>query len=127
MANILYTAYLLEDRAKEVLSEILSNPIHPNVYGHHSTIAFGKNAVELPEKLTTIKVIGRLTTDIADCLVVDSTDNLSINQVPHITLSIANGSKPVDSNMELFMHPDQIVYFDAPVDLPVRIVTFFRV
>lgn len=77
-------------------------PVHPNTFYHHSTIAFrpqdGKNGIEVGKKLS-IKIIGRVTTEKVDALLVENPK--SANAYPHITLSTAEGIKPFVSNDEV--------------------------
>lgn len=82
---------------------------HPNLYSHHSTIEFKPETVtSLPIGLpTTLKIIGRLTTDKVDVLLVDNP--LSKNKYPHITLSTAEGVKPFESNKAIEENLDKIV------------------
>ena len=89
-------------------------PVHPNLFYHHSTIEFK------PKDLSNIefgvkkemKIIGRLTNDKVDVIVVESPK--SKNKYPHITLSTAEGIKPFESNTELEKHSDEIYWFKTP-------------
>lgn len=82
--------------------------VHPNVFYHHSTIEFKPTSIEnLPfGKEIALKIIGRLTTDKVDALVV--VNPLSKNLHPHITLSTAEGVKPFESNSEISNNLDKI-------------------
>jgi hypothetical protein len=75
--------------------------VYENLYSHHSTIEFKpKDISNLPiGDPIEIKIIGRLTTDKLDVLLVDNP--LSKNKYPHITLSTINGIRPVESNSEI--------------------------
>lgn len=53
-----------------------------------------------------IRIVGRLTTDKVDVLLVDNP--LSKNEFPHITLSTAKGVKPFQSNEEIKNNQDKI-------------------
>jgi hypothetical protein len=121
---ILYTCYLIEEKGAELLEQF--DNVHNNIHRHHSTIEFGPKSTELAEDLTTIEITGRLTTNLVDCLIVSKENNLSKNENPHITLSTANNIKPFASNNEIKNNYDKIVWFDSPIELPVRIVTFFN-
>jgi hypothetical protein len=83
-------------------------PVHPNVFSHHSTIEFKPSDISnLPIGETKpIKIIGRLTTDKVDVLIVEN--SLSKNKFPHITLSTAEGVKPFESNAEIENNQDKI-------------------
>ena len=103
--NILYTAIFVE---KDVLKEKYP-PIHINEFYHHITLEFKpKDVTNIPfgEK-TKVKIIGRLTTDKVDALLVECP--YSKNIYPHITLSTAEGIKPVASNDEIIKNKDKII------------------
>lgn len=83
--------------------------VHPNLYSHHSTIEFRPSDVSelgIGDRMS-IKVVGRLTTDKVDALIVENP--LSKNKFPHITLSTAKGIKPFESNKEIEENQDKIV------------------
>ena len=97
----LYSAMIVEDQEK--LKRVYK-PKHPNAIYHHSTIEFGVDqegvdALNIGDK-HRLKIIGRVTTEEVDVLLVEypegSTESDSEN--PHITLSVAEGIKPFESN-----------------------------
>jgi hypothetical protein len=90
-------------------------PVHPNQYAHHSTIEFKPADITgLPiGEERTIKIIGRLTTDKVDVLIVENP--LSKNKFPHITLSTAEGVKPAESNSEIENNQDKIEPLDDTI------------
>lgn len=107
--NILYHALFVVDVNK--LKEMFP-PKHINLFYHHTTIEFKPSNYEnfdLGNK-SKLKIIGRLTTDIVDVLLVDNPK--SKNNIPHITLSTAEGIKPFQSNSELEKNKHKINYFD---------------
>ena len=87
-------------------------PTHPNVYYHHSTIEFKPKSIDDLPIGNEIKmdVIGRLTTDNVDVLLVKNP--LSKNLYPHITLSTADGIKPFQSNDEILKNLDDVLPLD---------------
>ena len=95
--NPIYSAIFFDK--EEVLKKY--KPVHPNVYSHHSTIEFRPQDIsDLPiGKKMDVKVVGRITTDKVDTLIVSNP--LSKNKYPHITLSTADGVKPFESNSEI--------------------------
>ena len=102
--NIIYTAVFFD--TNEIISKYAQ--VHPNLYSHHSTIQFKPTDISnLPigEEIN-IKVIGRLTNDKVDALIVSNP--LSKNKFPHITLSTAQGIKPFQSNVEIENNQDKI-------------------
>ena len=102
--NIIYTAVFFD--TNEIVSKYPQ--VHPNLYSHHSTIQFKPTDISnLPigEEIN-IKVIGRLTNDKVDALIVSNP--LSKNKFPHITLSTAQGIKPFQSNGEIENNQDDI-------------------
>tara|TARA_R100000951_G_scaffold10686_2_gene8996 strand:+ start:107 stop:8230 length:8124 start_codon:yes stop_codon:yes gene_type:complete len=90
-------------------------PVHPNEHYHHSTNQFKPESLEGFElgKGEDLKIVGRLTTDKVDTLIVDN--KKSNNKHPHITLSTAENVKPFASNKEIAENLDKIVWFDAKV------------
>lgn len=97
-ANFVYSNVLIAKYGKK----------HPNVYATHSTIEFRPKSTEgLPiGEQTQLKVVGRLTTDKVDVLIVENP--LSKNKHPHITLSTAEGVMPKESNSEIENNLDKI-------------------
>jgi len=90
-------------------------PVHPTLYAHHSTIEFKPadiTGLPIGEEIT-IKIIGRLTTDKVDVLLVENP--LSKNKYPHITLSTALGVKPFESNSEIENNLDKIQPLDDTI------------
>ena len=72
----------------------------PNKFYHHSTNKFGRQPFDEREgEKLNLHIIGRLTTDKVDVLVVENPN--STNKIPHITLATAKGIKPFESNVEL--------------------------
>lgn len=102
--EIIYTAIFVDkDELKEKYEQI-----HPNSYYHHSTIEFNPKSLEnipVGEEIE-MKILGRLTTDKVDVLLVDNP--LSKNEYPHITLSTAEGVKPYECNSEIKNNLDKI-------------------
>ena len=107
--NIVYTALFVNDINK--LKEQFK-PVHPNLYYHHSTNEFKpKDTYNLEiGKIYSMKVLGRLTTDNVDALIVDNPK--SKNKYPHITLSTAVGIKPFQSNDEILNNLHKIEKID---------------
>ena len=97
--EVVYTAMFVDNVEK--LKEKYP-PVHKNIYYHHSTIAFqpkeGIRGIDIGKK-HILKITGRATTDRVDALLVKN--NKSMNKYPHITLSTAEGVKPVASNEEI--------------------------
>lgn len=90
-------------------------PVHPNEYYHHSTVKYGKQKFDVREGTKSrLHIVGRLTTDKVDALVVENPN--SANEIAHITLSTAEGVRPVESNTELKNNRDKIVPLDDYVD-----------
>ena len=114
--EVLYTSYNVDD--VEGLKEKYPSAL-PDKYYHHSTVKFGSQPIDAREgKKERLHIIGRLTTDMVDVLVVDNPE--SANRTPHITLATAEGVKPVASNFELEKHKDKIQPLDDYVDVTFR-------
>lgn len=91
----------------------------PNKYYHHSTNKYGKQTFDPREgKKERLHIIGRLTTEKVDCLLVENPN--SNNKYPHITLATAKGIKPFESNTEIAKHQDMIQPLDDYVDTTFR-------
>jgi len=94
--SIIYNAIVLTDESVQKLKKDFP-PLHPNEFYHHVTLNFGKK--QFPENLgeeVTFRVVGHAYDEKGQAVVV--TDISSDNEVPHITLSCADGVKPVYSN-----------------------------
>lgn len=102
--NVIYSAIFFN--TEEITSKY--KQVHPNLFSHHSTIEFKPlDITNLPiGKEIEVKIIGRLTTDKVDVLIVENP--LSKNKFPHITLSTAEGIKPFASNSEIENNQDKI-------------------
>lgn len=90
--------------------------VYDKTYYHHMTTAFMPKQLTYPDMLgkkESLKIIGRITTDKVDALLLES--DKTKNQFPHITLSTAPGIKPVESNNAFKTEPDKIEYFDEPI------------
>lgn len=112
MSKPIYSALFVDDPGK-LKSEF--PPVHPNLFYHHSTIEFNPQDVSNLEvgKKVSLLVTGRITTDRVDALLVKNAK--SKNAYPHITLSTANGVKPVESNKAFTEHSNLIQMFDHPI------------
>ncbi len=91
--KIIYEAFFIDE--PEVLEELFP-AVHLNKFYHHSTIAFKPESLSEPERLgeeVELKIIGRLTTDEIDALVVEP-PFLMDRGFPHITLSTGLGVPP---------------------------------
>lgn len=111
--KIVYDAFFVDDI--NALMERFPK-IYDKTYYHHMTVAFMPKELTYPQMLgkkENLKIIGRITTDKVDALLVES--QYSKNKYPHITLSTAPGIKPVESNNAFQNHPDQIEYFNEPI------------
>lgn len=83
--------------------------VHKNIFYHHSTIEFRpQDVTDFPKgQETKLDIIGRLTTDKVDVLLVNSP--LSKKKNPHITLSTAEGVSPMQSDIEIEENLEKIV------------------
>jgi hypothetical protein len=107
--NVIYTGAFV----KEKLSDRFKSDM-PNKFGHHMTVSFRPNDIDVPVgKDVELKIIGRLTTDNVDALIVDN--DLSKNEFPHITLATAEGVKPFQSNSEIKNNQDKILPLDEKI------------
>jgi hypothetical protein len=93
--NVVYTALFVDDA--RLLTQLFE-PVHKTVLAHHSTIAFRPGSLDGIEvgKRQQLKIIGRVTDDKADALLVENPK--SINKHPHITLSTVKGVPPMYAN-----------------------------
>jgi GNAT superfamily N-acetyltransferase len=83
--------------------------VHKNIFYHHSTIEFKPQDVTYFPKgqETKVDIIGRLTTDKVDVLLVNNP--LSKKKNPHITLSTAEGVSPMQSDIEIEENLEKII------------------
>ena len=96
-AFVIFTAHNV-DNPSELMRKYPSKL--PNKFYHHSTNKFGRQPFDEREgEKLNLHIIGRLTTDKVDVLVVENPN--STNKIPHITLATAKGIKPFESNVEL--------------------------
>ena len=96
----LYNAYVLTDESRKKLLSIF-RPSYSRVVAHHVTVQFGNVTAEDIPTGKDIKVVGHLDTgDGLQALVVsvDGEVDRPDGSVYHITWSLENGYKPVDSN-----------------------------
>ena len=115
--DIAYTGLFVKDIPK-LLEQF--PPKHPRVFAHHSTITGGGSldGIEVGKECS-IKIIGRVFDDKGDALLVENPKSTS--KYPHITLSCAEGTKPVYS-FQMIQHADRlgiIDYFDSPITVNV--------
>ena len=109
----IYRAYMVDDVAG--LKDRYPSEL-PNKFYAHSTVTYGLQAMDDREgQQKWMHIIGRLTTDKVDVLVVDNPE--SNNKYAHITLATAEGVKSVESNAELEKHAAEIVPLDDYVDV----------
>ena len=110
---VIYTSYNVDD--VDALKEKYPSGLSDKYY-HHSTVKYGYQPLDTREgKKEHLHIIGRLTTDKVDVLVVENPE--SDNRTPHITLATAKGIKPVASNFELEKYKDKIQPLDDYVDV----------
>ena len=86
---------------------------HKNLYSHHSTIEYKPKDIKGLKvgKEVELKIVGRLTNDKLDVLLVDNP--YSKNKYPHITLSTSEGVKPFESNIEIENNLDDVIPLDG--------------
>ena len=102
MSKTLYWAVKLDSSS---VAKLLSKlpPIHPNVYAHHITLAFRPN--EMEEELWSSRhgesvtlTVDKFAFDESGQAVIVGGIDRSRGGIPHVTISCANGVKPVYSN-----------------------------
>lgn len=100
----MYTAYVLDEKSREVLLQRFP-PKYKDVVGHHITVEFGVSADTLPPQDAKLRVIGHI--DNGDGLealavLVDGSTVRKDGKTYHITWSLdCDKFKPKDSNMLL--------------------------
>lgn len=97
----LYSAYVLTSEARNKLLSIFPVAYPARVVAHHVTVQFGNVSADDIPTGKEIKVVGTLDTgDGLQALVVsvDGEVDRPDGSVYHITWSLDNGYKPVDSN-----------------------------
>ena len=87
--------------------------VHQKQYGHHMTVSYKPKELDVDMgRKTVLKVVGRLTTDKIDALILDSVSN---NFHPHITLSTTYGVEPSEVNYFIDINEDKIVPLDDTI------------
>lgn len=112
--DTIYWAVKLDDASRAAL--LTKFPaVHPNVFAEHMTIVFnpsdGVNEALLPEcgKDVTLEVIGHGADAKGQAVVVRSDAVSRIGGgIAHVTISCANGTRPVYSNSLLQKHWDAV-------------------
>jgi len=96
--KVVFTAIVLPEAYKSALFKAFP-PKHNIVQDGHVTLAFrpGKLPDNLGEEIT-FEVYGYANDDKADAVAVKLFDVESNNEIPHITLSVRQGTSPVYSN-----------------------------
>lgn len=113
--RIIYNAYVLTPDAQRKLMEIFP-PKHNNTFYHHMTINFGVQ--KLPKNLgwiSELTVIGYAEDDKGQAVVIQ--EARADGGVSHITLSCAEGVKPVYSNELLAKGWDKISPFSLEAQI----------
>jgi len=100
-----YAAVVLDDSSRRQLlswwEKHVGTPLHSNVLAHHMTLKFNPSADDLSVLPLGDKVVLRVTGWAADDksqVVRVKAAAKSANAVPHVTVAIAPGVKPVYSN-----------------------------
>jgi len=113
--KIIYNAYVLTPESQRVLMEKIP-PKFNNTFYHHMTINFGVQ--KFPKNLgwgAEITIIGYAEDEKGQAVVVK--DILGENRIAHITLSCADGVKPVYSNELLKKGWEKIEPFDLETNI----------
>lgn len=97
-----YVGIFLDEDSKKTLLEYV-RPIHPNVFGEHLTLAFGRHMLEsysLGIKVD-LDVFASIEDERGQCVLVKPDPLIGLiweKQDPHITISCADEIKPIYSN-----------------------------
>lgn len=100
MSKPLYSAYIINEGSRNTLIEMFP-PQYSKVVAHHITVQFGSVTHNDVPELAEINVVGYLNTgDGLEVLIVSVNGSVSRpdGSTYHITWSLQNGYKPVDSN-----------------------------
>lgn len=102
--TVVYSAILIDEADRR---RIVADAVHPNLYGDHVTLWYYGNAGETDTPYAGEKVELRLTGHFSDergeawtveCGNSHAHEIMEPSQVMHVTVSCANGTKPVYSN-----------------------------
>jgi len=113
MSDTIYWAVRLDNTSHALLLSRFP-AIHPNVYAEHMTIVFNPSQEvddELMKKLgsqTALAVIGHVADNKGQAVVVTGAEKRIGGGVEHITISCANGTRPVYSNQLVSSHWDSV-------------------
>lgn len=100
--KIIYWGVLLDEESRNLL-KIIFPPKHPNVFAEHLTILFGPTLKQNNEWLcrsgeeVELFVIGEAQDEQGQAAMIHGIERVD-GGIPHITISCANGTKPVYSN-----------------------------
>lgn len=97
--KIIYKAILLDEEGRNKLMSVFP-PFFDETFYHHMTVHFNNGVpINLDDvgSQVNIKVVGYKRDDKAEAVVVQGYDRVD-GKIPHITLSVAQGVKPVYSN-----------------------------
>lgn len=118
--KVVYLGAFLTEASREKLLAAVP-PRYPNVYAHHLTVAFKPTAERVAAfpfgQTVTLKVVGFAADDRAQAAVVET--DLSENARPHVTVSVAEGAKPIHSNRMLEVTPVELL--PEPLALEARL------
>jgi hypothetical protein len=102
MAALYYAIYLTEESRKMLLAAF--PPMHKNVFGEHLTVAFKPSPREelwlksAVNDILEMTVVGVVSDDKGQAVLIKETYRLDPGEA-HITISCAEGTKPVYSNI----------------------------
>jgi len=96
-----YTAIVLDEDSRTLAAEVAGRygiaPIQWDLKLHHVTLAMGKPGFRIgEERELTVTHAGRVEGRVTAFRVSGAGD--SCNKVPHVTIAVAKGAKPVESN-----------------------------
>jgi hypothetical protein len=116
---VIYIGFFLDGKSREKLLQLVP-PRHSKVFADHCTLVFRPSASDITDFLKgpmrarkEISVIGTVHDEKGQAVLV--ADVVSKNTMPHITISCADGVKPVYSN-EL-LERGTVEYFSALIVL----------
>ena len=125
----IYSAAFLTKDAKALLLNELKDKIPKGwkIYAHHMTLLFGKAKDESIQKYidehidTEVNLRAVALGESPDAMAVKiESDVPTANKIPHVTIAVPNGGKPVNSNKITNWEP-----LDHPINLSATIGEFF--
>lgn len=99
--KIIYTGIFFDENTRHLLKDLAINTfvnLMENIKLHHITLNFGKEESYLLGKEVEFEIVGYVKDDLCQAFIVNLPDDITTNNVPHITVAHSNKVAPKYSN-----------------------------